>query len=315
MGHTTANQLGEAEWLERRKTGIGASEAAAVCGISPYSSPAKVYAQKKGLVEPFEQTEAMYFGHAFEDFMVAEFTKRTGLRVHSRQAFLRSKRVPFMLATLDGKVGKDAIFESKTGGFFQLGAWEGDSIPDDYMVQVQHSLFVAERQRAHVVALIGGQRWFYHIVERDEAMIENILKIERVFWQDYFEAGVMPPPDGSQDATKLRQFLFPQDDETTLALSSDDEAKVAQWILGWSLIKEKIEELATAQEVIKQEIMDLMGEAETIQIEAGKVTWKNTKPGTRLDGKALAEAHPAIAAEFQIEVPSQRRFNIYPKKA
>jgi putative phage-type endonuclease len=315
MAHKTADQLGEAAWLEHRKTGIGASEAAAVCGVSQYSSPAKVYAQKKGLVEPFEQTEAMYFGHAFEDFMVAEFTKRTGLRVHSRQALVRSRTVPFMLATLDGKVGKDSIFESKTGGFFQLGAWEGERIPDDYMVQVQHSLFVAERARAHVVALIGGQRWFYHVVERDEAMIENILKIERVFWEDYFVAGVMPPPDGSADATNLRKFLFPQDDATTLALSSDDEYRVANLIADYVEWKAVGDSAAARMELTKQTLMDLMGEAETIQIDAGKVTWKNTKPGTRLDGKALAAAHPAIAAEFTVETPSQRRFNIYPKKA
>ena len=30
------------EWLKLRKTGIGGSDAGAICGLNPYSSPMKV---------------------------------------------------------------------------------------------------------------------------------------------------------------------------------------------------------------------------------------------------------------------------------
>ena len=34
------------EWLELRKTGIGGTDAGAVCGLNPYSSPIKVFYDK-----------------------------------------------------------------------------------------------------------------------------------------------------------------------------------------------------------------------------------------------------------------------------
>ena len=34
------------EWLRLRKTGIGGSDAGAVCGLHPYSSPMKVFYDK-----------------------------------------------------------------------------------------------------------------------------------------------------------------------------------------------------------------------------------------------------------------------------
>lgn len=39
-------QLDTKEWLQLRKTGIGGSDAGAVCGVNPYSSPMKVFHDK-----------------------------------------------------------------------------------------------------------------------------------------------------------------------------------------------------------------------------------------------------------------------------
>ncbi|MCX4321231.1 MAG: YqaJ viral recombinase family protein, partial [Lachnospiraceae bacterium] len=36
------------KWLELRKQGIGGSDAGAVCGVNPYSSPMKVFQDKTG---------------------------------------------------------------------------------------------------------------------------------------------------------------------------------------------------------------------------------------------------------------------------
>ena len=34
------------EWLKNRKTGIGGSDAGAICGLNPFSSPMKVFSDK-----------------------------------------------------------------------------------------------------------------------------------------------------------------------------------------------------------------------------------------------------------------------------
>lgn len=34
------------DWLRLRKTGIGGSDAGAICGLNPYSSPVRVFVEK-----------------------------------------------------------------------------------------------------------------------------------------------------------------------------------------------------------------------------------------------------------------------------
>ena len=45
------------QWLNLRKTGIGGSDAGAVCGLNPYSSAMKVFQDK--ISDTVEEAEAM----------------------------------------------------------------------------------------------------------------------------------------------------------------------------------------------------------------------------------------------------------------
>lgn len=47
-------EMSRGEWLRLRKTGLGGSDAGAVCGLNPYSSPVKVF-RDKTCVETEEQ--------------------------------------------------------------------------------------------------------------------------------------------------------------------------------------------------------------------------------------------------------------------
>ena len=40
------SKMSHEEWLALRKTGLGGSDAGAVCGLNPYSSPMKVFRDK-----------------------------------------------------------------------------------------------------------------------------------------------------------------------------------------------------------------------------------------------------------------------------
>jgi hypothetical protein len=91
-----------AAWLAARRTGIGASEVAAVLGLSPYESPLDVYCRKLGLVPEKAETEAMRWGLRLEPLLAAEYAERTGYPLVATQVFLRHPDKPFLLATLDG---------------------------------------------------------------------------------------------------------------------------------------------------------------------------------------------------------------------
>src|SRR5690606_11348877 len=50
------------EWHSARSKGVGASEAAAVCGVSPYETPFEVWARKTGRLDKKKSTPVMELG-------------------------------------------------------------------------------------------------------------------------------------------------------------------------------------------------------------------------------------------------------------
>ena len=67
------------EWLEKRRHGIGGSDAAIIMGVSPFSSLMDLWLDKTGQFEANEDdaSEAMYWGNVLED--VAPVSSRSAL--------------------------------------------------------------------------------------------------------------------------------------------------------------------------------------------------------------------------------------------
>ena len=65
--------LSNEEWLKLRKTGIGGSDAGAICGFNPYSSAMQVFYNKTNdNVEEFN-SDAVLIGHYLEDYLSQRF--------------------------------------------------------------------------------------------------------------------------------------------------------------------------------------------------------------------------------------------------
>lgn len=174
------------DWLEYRKQGIGGSDAAVVCGISRYKSPVELWMEKTGQLPSQETGEAAYWGNLLESLVREEFTKRTGISVTKPSALYQSEEHPFMLANVDGLCEDPAhgpcIFEAKTASAYKAGEWE-DSIPDEYMIQIQHYMAVTGYQGAYIAVLIGGNAFRWKFVERDEELIAMLISLEEDFWR------------------------------------------------------------------------------------------------------------------------------------
>ena len=89
------------EWLRLRKSGIGGSDAGAICGVNPYSSAMKVFKDKTGGETEETDNEAVRTGHDLEDYVAGRFTEATGLKVRKSNFMYRSKEHPFMIADVD----------------------------------------------------------------------------------------------------------------------------------------------------------------------------------------------------------------------
>lgn len=103
------------EWLKLRKKGIGGSDAGAVCGLNPYTSPVAVYRDKTTDSVDMSDNEAMRQGRDLEEYVAQRFTEETGMKVRRSNKMYWSETYPFMYADVDRLiVGEDAGLECKT---------------------------------------------------------------------------------------------------------------------------------------------------------------------------------------------------------
>ena len=102
--------LSNEEWLKLRKQGIGGSDAGAVCGLNPYSSPMKVFRDKTTDEVEELDNEAIRIGHDLEQYVAERFMEATGLKVRRSNYMYRSQEHPYMIADVDRLVlGEDAV--------------------------------------------------------------------------------------------------------------------------------------------------------------------------------------------------------------
>ncbi len=180
-------KLSTEEWLKIRTLGIGGSDAGIIAGCNPYRSIFELWQEKRGEIPVREEeSEVTHFGKVLEDVVRKEFIQRTGLMVRKKNSILRSKEYPFMIADVDGIIseldGTYSIFEAKTAIEFKNNDWKNGEIPKAYQLQVQHYLAVTGFQKAYIAVLVGGNKFYWTEVYRDEQLIKMLVSMESHFW-------------------------------------------------------------------------------------------------------------------------------------
>lgn len=195
--------MNKLNWLQERQKGIGGSDVGAILGINKWKTPFEVYLEKtEPITEVKEQSEAAYWGDQFEEVVAKEFERRTGKKVRRDRRHFKHKKYPFIVANIDRRVvGESAVLECKTANQFLSKEWEDEEIPASYLVQVQHYLEVTGAKKGYIAVLIGGQKFIWKEVERDEELIRMIIDAEKEFWK-LVENKTPPTLDGSSAAEK-----------------------------------------------------------------------------------------------------------------
>ncbi len=296
--------LSREEWLAERRKGIGSSDAAVVAGLSKWSTPYKLYLEKRGEIEGDDISEKPWieYGEIMEEPIARKFARRhPEWRVQRSNFILQHRDYPFMLANLDREVFRPglepAVLEIKTSRSSDGWGDDGSSqIPDPYYIQVQHQLAVTGRRIAYVAAQIGGD-WppREYVIERNDEDIANLITVEIDFWQRV-EQGVPPDPSTAEDV-------------------------VARWPKVKGVVKEATPEIATLieryqelgageseREEIKRQIILFLGEADVLAIGNQKLATYSSKSTGRLDEDALAAEHPDLYNRFLVQTFDAKTF-------
>jgi putative phage-type endonuclease len=268
IGHADA-----VDWLEMRRTGIGASEIAAILGESPWAGPLKVYADKvlDGPGDDLSGVEAVEWGRRLEGPIIEAYGQRTGRATRRSGELLRSTAHPWAMTTLDGwTVGpfEECPLEVKAVGLTKGDEWE-DGPPRHYYLQLQHQMLVTGCSQATIAALIGGQRMVWCDVPRDEIEIRRIIEHGSAFWQRVVD--LRPPePDGTPGARSALHALYPEDTGEVIELPATTADTLAD------LIHAKSEAAAASAKVLELEnrIKAALGSATTGHVGGYRVSWK-----------------------------------------
>ncbi len=293
------------EWLRLRKSGIGGSDAGAICGVNPYSSAMKVFRNKTNEEVEEQDSEAIRIGHDLEEYVAQRFTEATGLRVRRSNYMYQSVENPFMIADVDRLVvGEDAGLECKTASAYNADKWADGNIPLHYVVQCYHYMAVTGKKVWYIAAVILGREFTYRRLEWDDDLIERLISIEADFWNNHVVKGIMPPPDGSRACDEvLEQYFHTAKKASAIALVGfDEKLRRREEILGF------ISELQAEQKQIEQEVKLFMQDNELASSDSFRVSWKNID-STKLDTKRIKAERPELYADYG-KVSHSRRFEV-----
>lgn len=197
------------EWLEgRQKQGLGGSDAAAIVGMSPWSSPLQLWKQKLGIEKPKDLSgnpaveQGVKMESVLRDFYHAIHPEYE-MWHHPYDILFQEKR-PWLFASLDAELldeqGRYGILEIKTATptAGKWKEWADGKMPMNYYCQVLHQLLATDydyiRLFACLYSLSGDMTLKSYEIEREDVKddLEWLLGKETFFWEHNIKGGEMP---------------------------------------------------------------------------------------------------------------------------
>lgn len=293
------------EWEHERRSSIGASELAAVLGLSPYATPLDVWKHKKGIDRPFDPLLS-FIGHESEHIIEKWVHQFSGLDVNLEPAFMaRSVEYPFIHASFD-RWHDGVPFQFKTAHHYTGHKWD-EGIPTDIRVQVQGEMLVAGAPRAAVVVWIGGREFRLFWEDRDERFIrEHLIPAARDLWERVQRDD---PPEPSTLAELNEVELHPGEE-----IEASETALEA--VERRAVLESDIAAMREEADALKLAIGNYMGSADTLTRDGQKIlTFKYQKGRASFDAAALKRDHPHLVNDYtNIGAPFRVMRTIKPKE-
>jgi len=269
----------EVEWLAARRSGIGASEIAAIAGLSRRRGPWDVWSSKVDGTE-LEPSDEMRWGQFIEGRIVEWWARETGRYVVPGGLF-RHPDHDWLIATPDalelgGPIVRKphAVVDAKNAGWHMGGDWDDDGAPIDYVCQITWQMLAVGVDEGFLVAAIGGKPPTERHFDLDQDLAAELIKRGAAFWQ-LVQTRTSPPLDGSAPAARwIGRRYADADPDAVVDLDDDQVAQLREWVA----LDERITALASAQKAVENAVKEHLGKA-SIGLYKGReyVTWKTVE--------------------------------------
>ncbi len=210
--------------VSERKHWIGASESAALLGLSPYTTLFELWHQKVGNIPSpdLSSDERVNAGQFMEPSIAAWASHKWHWPILKITPYREHPTVDRMGCSLDFQTvdGLEPVeIKNVDNLIFRDGDWqhEGDTIldaPAHHLVQVQHQLACSERPPAHqrpnqrlpergwLIVCVGGNKLYRMEVPRHADFINRLEREVRAFWATV-EENDPPEPNFDIDASAI----------------------------------------------------------------------------------------------------------------
>lgn len=285
------------EFLERRASGIGATDSPKILGLSKYGSSLSVYREKVERPEGGTQSLPAWLGNKLQSTVAELYVSATGQKVRADNRHHRHPQHDWMVCHLDYRAwGRpELLIECKTRAYMHGWGEDGSTeIPADVWVQVQHEMAVVGAALAHVAVLFGHHTFRVYVIPRDEGFITRLIGTLEDWWIKHYVAKVPPLPGGQDVDTDVVKSDFPDHDETTKA-ATPEQAEVAEKL---RLALQNESQAKIAAEELRNRIRLFIGDSAGIEGAFGVITWKKSKDRTITDWQQVAITYGSIIEEL-----------------
>lgn len=294
MNRQTIHPDDEAHWLSLRTVDLTSTDIAALFGLSPYKTHYELWHEKKsGERAPFNENDRVKWGKRLESTVaqgiaedqswlvrpMKEYVRLPDLRLGSSFDFriMSVDGVPMLMpnqSLADFDSPNDAHLEIKCVDF--LAYRDGWTVEEGFIeapphieIQVQHQMLVSGLERAYIGVMVGGNR--IEVIERqaDPDVQAGILARAAEFWTS-IDDNAPPEPVMPDDATAIiRMNQFAEPGKFRDMRGDANLATLLREYQQFGAVKADAEE---CQEVRKAAILQLIGDAEKVISDVGKVS-------------------------------------------
>ena len=264
-------------WLAERKKGLGSSDAGTLMGVSPFSTPLRLWRQRMGIDPPVKETDAMRDGHFYELAVTEYFAAVTKsvidytsvgdwLAVDDQREYLRVS--PDRLFWPEGAPRTPEnrlILEIKSTSKFV----DPDNLPYYWLCQVQYQMGIMGIHMAAIAWLTSmprlqmGHTW----IKFNPAFFKTITDTLDHFWNHNILKGIEPEPMDPEDC----KLLWPVSSVKDVPATDSDLEDCRHW----RELSDEIEKLENEKTEVETRIKTSLTDGESLVFtdpETGKTT-------------------------------------------
>lgn len=307
--------------LAFRRTGIGASEIAALAGESQYATPIAIYEAKVLGIE-LESTYQMDLGNEFEEPIARIWARQEG-RFLARVNTLRHPEKKLAVATPDRAVyltekargdrrkirndvrDAERLLQVKSTNWRLKHLWgdEGtDRIPREYICQAHWEGSVAGVSIVDFAVDIDKTRLYRYRVIVRPAVFEALYELAERFWADHIEPRRPPPPDATERYSEYLKRVYPVETNKTLVPIADSDPLMND-LKYFAQLKAGMPTLKKLMTLLQNRLLDRTAENMGLSGSFGTVTFKKTRDGEKTDWELVAKDAITIASLVLQQLP------------